>query len=116
MFAPDGRCAFVDFQYVGSGPPTLDLAYFLGTSVQSRLMQGDDERQMLRFYFDALSEHLPSSVVYSWDTFSHHWELALVDWCRFMAGWGFWGNDRWVIRRAREVVQGWTQRGFPDLS
>ena len=33
-----------------------------------------------------------------------HWELSILDWYRFMAGWGFWGNDRWVEKRAKEIV------------
>ena len=33
------------------------------------------------------------------------WELSILDWYRFMAGWGFWGNDGWVERRARGIVE-----------
>ncbi|KZV95109.1 hypothetical protein EXIGLDRAFT_834493 [Exidia glandulosa HHB12029] len=112
IFAPDGRVAFYDFQYVGSGSPALDVVSLLGTSVQGRLLHGHGESELLRIYFDALAQNLPDNVHYPWKAFATAMELAIVDWCRFMAGWGFWGNDRWVLRRAREIVQGWNDGGF----
>jgi thiamine kinase-like enzyme len=115
LFSPSGQCAFVDFQYVGGGPPTLDLVYFLGTSIESRLIRGDGEEKLLRFYWDALQENFSQQShppQYGWDTFRRQWEFALVDWCRFMAGWGFWGNDDWISRRAREVVRRWEAHGW----
>ncbi|EJD52658.1 hypothetical protein AURDEDRAFT_142561 [Auricularia subglabra TFB-10046 SS5] len=113
LFSPDGACTFVDFQYVGSGPPTLDLVYFLGTSIDERLLRADGEQTLLRQYFDALqSLRKGMSVDYSYDQFLRQWDLAVVDWYRFMAGWGFWGNDRWISRRAREIVQRWERVGF----
>lgn len=116
-FSRHGACAFVDFQYVGSGPPTLDLMYFIGTSIEERLLRGDGEQTLLRQYFDALRGNLglhPGSVdEYSYEHFLRQWDLAIVDWYRFMAGWGFWGNDRWIARRAREIVQRWERDGFP---
>jgi hypothetical protein len=38
-----------------------------------------------------------------------HWETALVDWCRFQASWGFWGNTEWLEARVRSILadQGW---------
>ncbi|KAH7108149.1 kinase-like domain-containing protein [Auriculariales sp. MPI-PUGE-AT-0066] len=116
MFSPTRECALVDFQYVGAGVPTLDIAYFLGTSVRASLLQGEGEVQLLRVYHEALATALrarESSVEYSWDTFLRHWELALVDWSRFMAGWGFWGNDVWVVARCRSIVEKWSKQGFP---
>jgi len=115
MFSATGGSAFVDFQYVGSGVPTLDLVYFLGTSIRSSLLQGNGEEELLRFYYatvtDRLRHHHPT-ISYPWDTFMWHWELAIVDWQRFMAGWGCWGNDVWVERRTRSVVSRWSSQGF----
>lgn len=121
------RCALYDFQYVGLNLPTHDLVYFLGTSVQSSLLKTEeDERALLRVWLDAFtsSSHAhqgdtePDSTrtngeldggnishEYDFDTLWRHWELSILDWYRFMAGWGFWGNDRWVERRAREIVE-----------
>ncbi|KAK6077709.1 transporter [Seiridium cupressi] len=36
---------------------------------------------------------------YPWDVFVKHWEAALVDWLRFQASWGFWGNTEWLEAR-----------------
>ncbi|KIP07804.1 hypothetical protein PHLGIDRAFT_406193 [Phlebiopsis gigantea 11061_1 CR5-6] len=112
------RCALYDLQYVGLGLSTYDLVYFLGTSVESKLLKSiDDEKVLLQDYFEALTavtaDNQTSPSEYTFDTFWMHWELAIVDWYRFMAGWGFWGNDRWVQRRAKGIVKSWTQSGFP---
>lgn len=112
------RCALYDFQYVGLGLSTLDLVYFLGTSVESKLLKSlADEREMLQEYFHRFQEvaarTLTDGPEYTFDKFWTHWELAIVDWCRFMAGWGFWGNDRWVERRAKGIVESWGASGFP---
>ncbi|KZV98018.1 hypothetical protein EXIGLDRAFT_832467 [Exidia glandulosa HHB12029] len=112
IFAPDGRVAFYDFQYVGSGSPAVDVVCLLAKSVQVGLLEGEGESELLRFYFDALSRNLPDRVHYPWKAFARAVDLAIVDWCRFMAGWGFWGNDRWVLRRARGIVKGWNDGGF----
>lgn len=33
------------------------------------------------------------------------YELCLLDYVRFMAGWGFWGNDGYARKRAMSVLQ-----------
>lgn len=109
------RCALYDFQYVGLGLPTHDLVYFLGTSVESKLLKSlDDEKTLLQDYFAKFQEAVTGGgTKYTFDTFWSHWELAIVDWYRFMAGWGCWGNDRWVERRAKEITCRWREAGFP---
>lgn len=113
------RCALYDLQYVGLGLPVHDLVYFLGTSVESKLLKSvEDEKSLLQDYFAKFKESvapsgLNSTVDYSFDVFWTHWELSIVDWYRFMAGWGFWGNDRWAERRAKEIVGRWQKSGFP---
>ena len=112
-------CALYDLQYVGLGLATYDLVYFLGTSVESKLLGSiNDEKELVQEYFErfsaaAVENGLNSTDEYTFNTFWTHWELAIVDWYRFMAGWGFWGNDRWVERRAKEIVKSWTQSRFP---
>jgi hypothetical protein len=32
------------------------------------------------------------------------YQLAILDWVRFMAGWGVWGNYDWAISKATEIV------------
>ncbi|KIM23724.1 hypothetical protein M408DRAFT_76999 [Serendipita vermifera MAFF 305830] len=122
------RCALYDFQYVGIGLVTRDLVKFLGTSVQSGLLRTlEQEKELLRAYHADLMQSVglrPESrrlaqemaitnIEYDFSDFWGHWELALVDWCRFMAGWGSWGNSSWVERRAKEIVSQWDKTGFP---
>jgi len=33
------------------------------------------------------------------------YELCLLDYVRFMAGWGFWGNDRYARQRATGLLR-----------
>jgi hypothetical protein len=64
MFDPiDASVAAVDWQTATSGPPTLDVAYFLETSV----LAGDrrsHERELLQAYLDALAKY---GVSYAFD-------------------------------------------------
>jgi hypothetical protein len=113
--APALACALYDLQYVGVNPPTHDLVYFLGTSVSNSLLGSGGERDILDYYFGELSASLPAGVSYPRKLFVAHWKLSIVDWVRFMAGWGFWGNDRWATKRAKEIVQGWETGGFESL-
>ncbi len=41
---------------------------------------------------------------YTYGCLQRHYELCLLDYCRFMAGWGWWGNVGWTQRRARELL------------
>ena len=106
------RCALYDFQYVGIGLCTRDLVYFLGTTAEERLLRKrEDEVELLRFYHAALEASLPQleepTPRYPFDKFLRHWEMAIVDWYRFLVSWGMWGNDTWVEKRAKEIVRDW---------
>ncbi|KAH8099631.1 Ecdysteroid kinase-domain-containing protein [Cristinia sonorae] len=107
---PPLQCALYDFQYVGLGLGVLDLIYFLGTSVESALLS-KNEAELLRFYYSSLSEVVVSEEIQiqTYEEFLRQWDLAVVDWYRFMAGWGFWGNDEWVEKRAKSVVAKWNE-------
>lgn len=109
--------AFFDFQYVGIGLGACDLAKLFTCSVPfnmltdrpslpTRLPMGDGEADLLERYHDALTE---GGRAYAWEEFVRHWETALVDWCRFQASWGFWGNTEWLEARTRHVLAdaGW---------
>ncbi|EHA52434.1 hypothetical protein MGG_09503 [Pyricularia oryzae 70-15] len=108
----DGKeVAFYDFQYVGVGLGSCDLAKFftcsvpLGMLVENRavpdeLPMGDGEMQLLKEYHQTLG----LGEQYPWDLFVRHWETAMVDWCRFQASWGFWGNTDWLEARVRYIL------------
>jgi thiamine kinase-like enzyme len=109
------KVAFFDFQYVGLGLGVCDLAKLFTCSVPlemlvesqdllpERLMMGDGERHLLEQYHNSLLYERKSDF-YEWAAFKRHWETALVDWCRFQASWGFWGNTEWLEARVRSIL------------
>ncbi|PVF97242.1 hypothetical protein CPB86DRAFT_826584 [Serendipita vermifera] len=121
-------CALYDFQYTGVGLVTRDIVCLFSKSVQAALIQGiEQEEELLRVYHSELLVKIASRRndgqatgsspdaefgEYKFETLWRHWEMTIVDWCRFMAGWGFWGNDGWVKRRAREIVSRWEEHTF----
>lgn len=115
--ASGNRVAFFDFQYVGIGLGVCDLAKLFTCSVPldmltttkrmpSRLAMDDGEQHLLQAYLGCLAQ---GGMSYDWDEFVRHWETALVDWCRFQASWGFWGNEKWLSARVRYILSdgGW---------
>ncbi|KAJ5116764.1 hypothetical protein N7456_001112 [Penicillium angulare] len=115
--------AFFDFQYVGLGLGVCDLAKLFTCSVPlemlvdedvvdnfpERLEMCDGESELLKRYHEKLVRDKKSDF-YEWGTFLRHWETALVDWCRFQASWGFWGNTEWLEARVRAIIhdKAWT--------
>ncbi|KAL2803424.1 hypothetical protein BJX63DRAFT_411998 [Aspergillus granulosus] len=107
--------AFFDFQYVGLGLGVCDLAKLFTCSVPLHMLVEDDEplpeqlemgegeKQLLEYYRKSLLRD-DQCDFYLWETFKRHWETALVDWCRFQASWGFWGNTEWLEARVRSIL------------
>jgi hypothetical protein len=116
------KVAFFDFQYVGLGLGVCDLAKLFTCSIPPRMLFGDDEylpetlsmsegeQRLLEHYRKRLIPN-GDTEAYDWDSFKRHWETALVDWCRFQASWGFWGNTEWLEARVRSIV---SDRGWRD--
>lgn len=105
--------AFYDFQYTGLGLGVCDLAKLFTCSVPlSMLVESEDiphtlsmqdgEKQLLERYWKNLKA--TSGQKYEWAVFVRHWEIALVDWLRFQASWGFWGNTEWLEARVRSIL------------
>ncbi|KAF4509634.1 hypothetical protein G6O67_003782 [Ophiocordyceps sinensis] len=116
------RVAFFDFQYAGVGLGVCDLAKLFTCSVPlgmlthvrvipAELPMGQGERTLLDQYQAILLDPRPGKTGpgYDWAEFCRHWETALVDWCRFQASWGFWGNTEWLQARVRWILgdQSW---------
>ncbi|KAF1938373.1 hypothetical protein EJ02DRAFT_27605, partial [Clathrospora elynae] len=106
--------AFYDFQYVGLGLGVCDLAKFFTCSVPLSMLVSDKqipreldmqegEKQLLQRYWERLRE--VGTQEYKWGIFIRHWETALVDWLRFQASWGFWGNTEWLEARVRSILK-----------
>ncbi|KAI1632875.1 hypothetical protein F4809DRAFT_625773 [Biscogniauxia mediterranea] len=117
--------AFYDFQYVGLGLGVCDLAKLFTCSVPlgmlmdngndddddegmaMELPMGEGEKALLERYREGLLAG--GEWEYEWPLFVRHWETALVDWLRFQASWGFWGNTEWLEARVRSILkdEGW---------
>ncbi|CAG7967363.1 unnamed protein product [Penicillium olsonii] len=115
--------AFFDFQYVGVGLGVCDLAKLFTCSVPLHLLVDEPglpeelsmcegERKLLERYRTQLLQDQQSE--YEWEVFTRHWETALVDWCRFQASWGFWGNTEWLEARVRSILADRAWRDWLD--
>ncbi|KAL8303194.1 hypothetical protein RB597_005200 [Gaeumannomyces tritici] len=128
--AQGDRVAFYDFQYVGLGLGVCDLAKLFTCSVPLEMLTSSDEgglpealpmEQEERSLVEAYRQTLLTTIrgdnddmrlpYDDNDMFLRHWETALVDWCRFQASWGFWGNTEWLEARVRSILadEGWRQ-------
>lgn len=128
--AQGDRVAFYDFQYVGLGLGVCDLAKLFTCSVPLEMLTGSEERGLPealpmeegeRSLMEMYRQTLLATVRGDRDDmrlpyddkemFLRHWETALVDWCRFQASWGFWGNTEWLEARVRSILadEGWKQ-------
>ncbi|KAM0433850.1 hypothetical protein ACHAPT_003793 [Fusarium lateritium] len=110
---------FFDFQYAGLGLGVCDLAKLFTCSIPLSMLTEHDaipdelpmdqgEETLLQLYRKVLlnrrsPEQEPFN--YDWEIFVKHWEAALVDWCRFQASWGFWGNTEWLEARVRSILK-----------
>jgi hypothetical protein len=113
----DGKeVVFYDFQYTGLGLGVCDLAKLFTCSVPIHMLVDDaqsavprelglqeNERKLLERYWNRLKKE--SGKEYEWNIFVGHWETALVDWLRFQASWGFWGNTEWLEARVRFILK-----------
>lgn len=110
---------FYDFQYTGLGLGVCDLAKLFTCSVPLEMLvhdrpvprelsMQDGEKELLERYWNILRKE--SEKEYRWDIFVSHWETALVDWLRFQASWGFWGNTEWLEARVRFILNDDTWR------
>ena len=72
-------------------------------------MVAEHEEQLLRHYHTQLhaayAELRSTPLDYSYGQMTIHYGLSMLDYVRFMAGWGFWGNSAWAQRRARALLQ-----------
>lgn len=55
LFSPKGGAHVVDFQTLGPGPGSSDVAYLLGTSIADPRIRAREEARLVRFYADKLA-------------------------------------------------------------
>lgn len=115
LFSEDGsRVGVYDFQYCGAGLGASDIAYLFCSSLDEDVLR-QHEQQLLQYYHARLQQYLQQygregRERYSLAVLQRHYELALLDYCRFMAGWGWWGNAGWARARAKELLRAGLQR------
>lgn len=102
-------CAAYDFQYTGYGEPMKDVVYLLTSSVSSCVL-GQHEWVLLEHYHTELTSRLAqrdpeAAAGYSLDVMQQRFDLAMADYVRFMAGWGFWGASSWAQQKARKYLK-----------
>ncbi|KAG2500330.1 hypothetical protein HYH03_001906 [Edaphochlamys debaryana] len=114
LFSEDySRCALYDFQYTGRSYGVRDVAYLLTSSVDSSDLERGYEG-LMDHYHKQLSSQLSrqhgasgsaAAARYTPAVMRAHMDLALLDYVRFMAGWGMWGSGcEWAVARARALL------------
>ncbi|OQR84575.1 hypothetical protein ACHHYP_13230 [Achlya hypogyna] len=102
----DVSCAWVDFQYVGQGLGARDLAYLLCSSTNRGALRDLDG--ILARYFTTFASTMAKLGKdmhgYSVVKLKKHFHWCLLDYVRFMAGWGFWGNYDWAIAETEHLL------------
>ena len=105
-FAPDGRVAGVDFQYVGGGCGMKDVAYFIGSCLDERACERL-ETQILDTYFECLQSELGErneALEREWRSL---YRVAWADFHRFLKGWspGHWKINSYSERVTAAVIK-----------
>ncbi|KAJ3260091.1 hypothetical protein HK103_001167 [Boothiomyces macroporosus] len=88
-------CVVYDFQYVGAGLGAQDVCYLIASSARDTSSVDD----LLKYYHQRLT-----IANYSFHEFVQDFDLCLLDYVRFMDGWGYWGNSRWAIKRTQQLL------------
>ncbi|PLX96371.1 MAG: choline kinase [Desulfuromonas sp.] len=110
-FSEDGdQVASVDFQYVGGGCGMKDVAYFIGSCLDERECERQEEA-LLAVYFEALRQaltrHRPkidaAALEQNWREL---YPVAWSDFYRFLKGWapGHWKLHAYSERLANETI------------
>ncbi|KDO30876.1 hypothetical protein SPRG_04778 [Saprolegnia parasitica CBS 223.65] len=106
--ATDGSitCAWVDFQYVGQGLGARDLAYLLCSSTSRSALRDLDAllQRYLDTFLSAMATLGKDPHGYNLAKLKEHFHWCLLDYVRFMAGWGFWGNYDWAIAETKHLL------------
>lgn len=104
-FAPDGRVAAVDFQYVGGGCGIKDVAYFLSSCLDEDGC-ARYEKDLLNHYFAVLGDAVKldtkdrTQLEAEWRGL---YPMAWADFTRFLEGW--MPSHRKLHRYSREMVK-----------
>jgi hypothetical protein len=104
-FGQDGQVAAVDFQYVGGGCGMKDVAYFIGSVLESSGCE-ELEEEILDTYFYHLQKELPEVNAGLEAEWRSMYRIAWADFHRFLKGWSpdHWKNNDYSERITKEVI------------
>jgi hypothetical protein len=100
-----GECAVVDFQYCGAGYGMKDVVMLIVSSVSRSTLLEMGEESLLAFYHQEFIKFHEQNSDYdgnssttdegffNFGAMRKQYELSLLDYVRFMSGWGFWGSN-----------------------
>ena len=121
LFNAEGTdCGVVDFQYCGTGYGMKDIVMFIVSSTSSKVLQSLGEKGLLEIYYEELILNLreigrlPEDRInaVTVEVLESQYKLALLDYVRFMAGWGFWGsNSGYAENRTRALLREIAKKG-----
>ncbi|KAJ3389514.1 hypothetical protein HDU92_001011 [Lobulomyces angularis] len=111
------ECALYDFQYTGEGFGEKDIVYFFISSLDETILQ-KYEMDYLKYYYNELIKNLKSnnkSTDFSFENCMMQYKICLLDYYRFVLGWGCWGNSNFAEVRSEQIL---TELGnyFANLS
>jgi Ecdysteroid kinase-like family len=100
------RAAAYDFQYCGGGDAMKDVAYLFCSALESKTLQQHEE-ELLEYYHQELCKQLTEQAAeaYTLEIMKERLNLAICDFVRFMAGWGWWGNTGWASQKCRNHLK-----------
>ena len=104
----------IDWQWFGLGNCCIDVAAFLMTTPNAASLGRIDH--LAEVYHRALLKHLPERFLYPFELFSHHFDLAVVDFCCYCitAKWSSMTPEDFE-NNARKVHDGLHLRSFPHM-
>ena len=102
-----------DFQWAGGGLNCQDIAYFMISAVHPSALIHEEE--LLQEYFiqyksflslKKFKKKMPSSQLMTFSEFHMLYEIALLDFMRWLIGYGLWGGpaESWSLQKADEIL------------
>jgi hypothetical protein len=127
------ECAVFDFQWVGGGYGAADLVMMIASAVDlpsSKAGRITKEKDILSEYHTKLLMYIDlynqdgrnrNVEGYTLDKLHQHYDICLLDYLRFMAGWYIWGNSTYITERCTDLLdeldpeQTLSSDGYTDL-
>jgi hypothetical protein len=107
LFSSNGeKCGAHDFQYCGAGLGAKDIAYLFCSGLSAELLPCHEEELLAHYHTELTGLLLTRGLggSYTMEVLREHFGFALIDFVRFMDGWGYWGNKRWATRKVEQTL------------